>query len=108
MLYFVAKGKTVDPTQELVAIGTANILTTFIGGYRGNGGLSRGAVLNASGVRTQFANFYTGAMVIMALLLLTPYFYYIPKATLGAVIISAVSFAIEYHVIVPIWQTKSK
>lgn len=38
----------------------------------------------------------------------TPYFYYIPKASLAAVIIAAVVFMMELHVFKPIWRTKSK
>lgn len=37
----------------------------------------------------------------------TPYFYYIPKASLAAVIIAAVVFMMELHVFKPIWRTKS-
>lgn len=50
-----ANGKAVDATQELIAIGTANIANSFVQGYPGTGALSRGAVNNASGVR--FVNF---------------------------------------------------
>ena len=55
-----ANGKTVDATQELIAIGTANIANSFIQGYPGTGALSRGAVNNASGVRTPMGSLYTG------------------------------------------------
>lgn len=55
-----ANGKSIDATQELIAIGAANIANSFVGGYPGTGGLSRGAVNNASGVRTPFGNLYTG------------------------------------------------
>lgn len=55
-----ANGKSVDATQELIAIGTANIANSFVQGFPGTGGLSRGAVNNASGVRTPMGNLYTG------------------------------------------------
>jgi len=42
------------------------------------------------------------------LLFLTQLFFYIPKAALAAVIIAAVIFMVEYHVVVPIWKTKSE
>ncbi|XP_055380999.1 sodium-independent sulfate anion transporter [Condylostylus longicornis] len=99
-------GKPVDATQELIAIGTANIANSFAQGYPGSGALARGAVNNASGVRTQLGNLYTGTIVILALLYLTPYFYYIPKATLAAIIIAAVIFTVEYRVIKPMWRSK--
>ncbi|XP_063695658.1 sodium-independent sulfate anion transporter-like [Culicoides brevitarsis] len=103
-----SKGQPVDSTQELIAIGLANISNSFVGGYRGNGGLSRASVLHTSGVRTQFANFYSAILVILSLLFLTPYFFYIPKAALAAIIISAVIFMIDYSVVMPVYNTKRK
>lgn len=97
-----------DSTQELIAIGLANISNSFVSGYHGNGGLSRASVLHTSGVRTQFANFYSAMLVILSLLFLTPYFFYIPKATLSAVIIAAVVFMIDYTVVLTVYRTKSK
>lgn len=51
---------------------------------------------------------YTGILVIAALLFFTPYFYYIPKATLAGVIIAAVIFMVEVKVVKPMWRSKSK
>lgn len=50
----------------------------------------------------------TGAMVILALRFLTPYFYYIPKASLAAVIVCAVIFMVDLDVIKPMWRSKSE
>lgn len=47
-------------------------------------------------------------MVLLALSFLTPYFSYIPKASLGAVIVSAVIFMIEYEVVKPMWRSSRK
>lgn len=47
-------------------------------------------------------------MVILALTFLTPYFYYIPKPTLAAVIICAVYFMIEWTISKYIWKLNSK
>lgn len=55
-----SNGKAIDATQELIAIGTANIANSFVQGYPGTGALSRGAVNNASGVRTPMGSLYTG------------------------------------------------
>ncbi|KAB0793384.1 hypothetical protein PPYR_13004 [Photinus pyralis] len=101
-----ANGKTVDATQELIAIGLCNIANSFVQGYPGTGSLSRSAVNNASGVRTPFGSFYTGLLVIIALLFFTPYFFYVPKAALAAVIIAAVVFMVEVKVVKPMWRTK--
>ncbi|KRG00735.1 uncharacterized protein Dmoj_GI23990, isoform B [Drosophila mojavensis] len=101
-----AFGQPIDASQELIAIGTANILNSFMQGFPGTGALSRGAVNNASGVRTPLSNVYSGTLVIVALMFLTPYFYFIPKATLAAIIIAAVVFMIEIKVLKPIWRSK--
>ncbi|KAL5282853.1 SLC26A11.2 family protein [Megaselia abdita] len=101
-----ANGKPADATQELIAVGVANIANSFVQGFRGNGALARGAVNNASGVRTPLGNLYTGVLVIVALLYFTPYFYFIPKAALAAIIIAAVIFMIQYRVVKPMWRSK--
>lgn len=105
---FSANGKTIDATQEMLAIGICNIASSFVSSMPVTGALSRGAVNNASGVKTTFGGIYTGIIVIAALHFFTPYFFYIPKASLAAVIIAAVVFMVEFHVIKPIWRTKSK
>lgn len=84
------------------------MVNSFAQGYPGTGSLSRGAVNNASGVRTPLGNLYTGILVLFALLFLTPLFFYIPKAALAAVIIAAVIFMIEIKVVRPMWRSKSK
>ncbi|XP_013100875.1 sodium-independent sulfate anion transporter [Stomoxys calcitrans] len=101
-----AKGNPIDATQELFAIGVANVANSIFQGYRGNSGLARSAVNNASGVRTPLANLYISIVVMLALVYLTKYFYYIPLTVLGAIIISAVIFQLQYHVIKPMWRSK--
>lgn len=101
-----ANGKAVDATQELIAIGMSNIGNSFMQAFPGSGSLSRSAVNNASGVRTPLGGVYTGVLVILSLLFLTPYFSFIPRATLAAIIIAAVIFMVEVKVVKPMWRTK--
>lgn len=101
-----AHGKTVDAAQELLAIGLANVGNSFVHGFPGSGSFSRSAVNNASGVRTPLGGVYTAVLVIAALLFLTPHFYYIPKACLAAVIVTAVVFMVEVRVVKPIYRSK--
>ncbi|XP_050540922.1 sodium-independent sulfate anion transporter-like isoform X1 [Daktulosphaira vitifoliae] len=101
-----ANGKTIDATQELVAIGLCNIGNSFVHGLPGSGSFSRSAVNNASGVRTPMGSLYTGVLVIVALMFFTPYFYYIPKSVLAAIIIAAVVFMVEVRVVRPIYRSK--
>lgn len=86
-----ARGKPVDATQELIAIGAGSIVNCFVGGYPGNGSFSRGAINKESGARTPLGGLYSGLLVIIALLFLTPYFQYIPNSSLAAVIMGRCS-----------------
>lgn len=81
---------TIDPSQEMVAIGVTNILGPFFGAYPSTGSFSRTAIKSKAGVRTPAAGIVTGCVVLLATYLLTAVFFYIPSATLAAVIIHAV------------------
>merc|ERR1719347_2266681 len=70
------------------------------------GSFSRTAVNCASGVKTAFGGVYTGALVLLCLAFLMSYCAFIPKATLSAVIMTAVIFSVEYEVVLPIWSSK--
>nr|XP_022916684.1 sodium-independent sulfate anion transporter isoform X2 [Onthophagus taurus] len=101
-----SKGKTVDATQEMIAVGISNILGSFFGSIPVTGSFTRTAVNNSSGVRTTCGGIITGIIVLLALQFLTSSFYYIPKATLAAVIISAMINLFEYEAIFLLWKTK--
>ncbi|XP_046823112.1 sodium-independent sulfate anion transporter-like [Vespa crabro] len=103
-----SRGQTLDATQEMLTLGLCNVIGSFFQSMPITGSFSRSAVNNASGVRTPLGGLYTGILVILALSLLTPYFYYIPKATLSSVIISAVIFMIEINIIRPIWRSSKR
>lgn len=81
---------TIDPSQELVAIGVTNLLGPFLGAYPATGSFSRTAIKSKAGVRTPFAGVITAVVVLLALYALTSVFWYIPNAGLAAVIIHAV------------------
>ena len=105
---FSAGGKPVDANQEMIALGLCNLAGSFVQSMPTTGSFSRTAVNCASGVKTPGGGIWTGALVIFALALLMPLCAYIPKATLGAVIITAVIFSVEYEVVRPMWRSKSK
>ena len=81
---------TIDPSQELVAIGVTNLLGPFLGGYPATGSFSRTAIKSKAGVRTPFAGVITAVVVLLAIYALPAVFFYIPNASLSAVIIHAV------------------
>ena len=101
-------GKPVDANQEMIALGICNFMGAFVSSIPTTGSFSRTAVNAASGVRTPMGGLFTGSLVILALAVLMPYCAYIPKASLAAVIITAVIFSVEYEVVRPMWRSKSK
>jgi solute carrier family 26 (sodium-independent sulfate anion transporter), member 11 len=81
---------TIDPSQELVAIGVTNVLGPLLGAYPATGSFSRTAIKSKAGVRTPFAGVITAIVVLLAIYALPAMFWYIPNAALSAVIIHAV------------------
>lgn len=81
---------TIDPSQELIAIGVTNLLGPFIGAYSATGSFSRSAIQSKSGVRTPLAGVITAGVVLVAIYALTTVLYYVPHASLSGVIIHAV------------------
>ncbi|KAF4335184.1 family sulfate permease [Fusarium beomiforme] len=99
-------GYTVDPSQELVAIGISNILGPFLGAFPVTGSFSRTAIKSKAGVRTPLASVITAAIVLVAIYTLTGIFFYIPVATLAGVIVHAVVDLIASPAtIVQFWRT---
>ena len=81
---------TIDPSQEMVAIGVTNLLGPFLGAYPATGSFSRTAIKSKAGVRTPFAGVITAIVVLLAIYALPAVFFYIPNSSLSAVIIHAV------------------
>ena len=84
-------GYKINPNQELIAIGVNNTLGTLFSAYPSTGSFSRSALKSKSGVRTPAAGIPTGIVVLVALYAVAPAFYWIPNATLAALIIHAVA-----------------
>ncbi|XP_063361922.1 sodium-independent sulfate anion transporter-like isoform X1 [Cydia amplana] len=100
-----SNGKTLDATQEIIALGVCNVVGAFFHSFPVNGSFTRSAVSDASGVRTPAAGFVTGIIVLLTLALLTPYFYFIPRAALSAVIVCAVLHMVDIDIIKKIWKS---
>lgn len=83
-------GYSINPSQEMVAIGVTNLLGPFLGSYPATGSFSRTAIKAKAGVRTPLAGVISAAVVLLAIYALTAVFFYIPNAALAAVIIHAV------------------
>lgn len=53
-------GRTIDATQEMIALGVASVANSFMQAYPGGGSLARSVVSNGSGVKTTLNGLYTG------------------------------------------------
>jgi high affinity sulfate transporter 1 len=82
-------GGDIDPNQELVAHGPANILSGLFGGFLVVGSLSKTSVAIAAGARTQVANLVAALFCFLTLILLTPLFRGMPHPALAAIVIAA-------------------
>jgi high affinity sulfate transporter 1 len=82
-------GGDIDPNQELIAHGPANILSGLFGGFLVVGSLSKTSVAMAAGARTQLANLVAAIFCFLTLVLLTPLFRGMPHPALAAIVIAA-------------------
>lgn len=94
----------IDANQELVALGGANMASAFSGGFPVTGGFSRSVVNFDAGAQTPAASVLAAVGIALAALFLTPFLYYLPKATLAATIIVAVSSLIDLDLVRRAWR----
>jgi high affinity sulfate transporter 1 len=83
------RGGGIDPNQELIAHGPANILSGLFGGFLVVGSLSKTSVAIATGAHTQLANFVAALFCFLTLVLLTPLFRGMPHPALAAIVVAA-------------------
>lgn len=103
-----AGSKPVDATQEMMALGLCNIAGSFVRSMPVTGSFTRTAINNASGVQTPAGGIFTGLLILLALSLLTSTFYYIPKATLAGLIITAMFCMMECTIFIRLWKNSKK
>jgi sulfate permease, SulP family len=85
----------VDADQELVALGVSNIGAGLLQGFAVDGSLSRSAVADSSGARSQLTSIILFCFLIVTMLFLLPLFHDLPEAVLGAIVIAAVSHLVD-------------
>ena len=81
---------TINNSQEMVAIGLTNLLGPFLGAYPTTGSFSRTAINSKAGVCSPVGGLFSAALVLLGIYALPAVFFYIPQASLAAVIIHAV------------------
>ena len=96
----------IDPNQELIGQGLANIAGSIAQSFPVSGSFSRSAVNLAAGAQTGFSSVITGGLVLATLLLLTPLLYHLPQAVLAAIIMAAVGNLINFKAIRHAWAAQ--
>ena len=94
----------IDPDQELIGLGAANIAASFTGGYPVTGGFARSVVNFDAGAQTPAAGAYTAVGIALAALFLTPLLANLPIATLAATIIVAVLSLVDFRPLAHVWR----
>ena len=94
----------VDSNAELVGLGAANLASGVSGGFPVTGGFSRSVVNFDAGARSPMAGVFTAAGIALTALFFTPWFYYLPKATLAATIIVAVLALVDLGALRRAWR----
>jgi SulP family sulfate permease len=98
------KRQRIDPDQELIGLGAANVAASFSGGYPVTGGFARSVVNFDAGAETPAAGAFTAVGIAIAALFLTPLLYALPLATLAATIIVAVLSLVDLKTPRTIWR----
>jgi len=99
-------GQRLDPNQELIGQGLANLLGAVGKSYPVSGSFSRSAVNLQAGAMTGLSSVFTSIAVVIALLFFTPLLYHLPQSVLAAVIMMAVIGLINISGFVHAWEAQ--
>lgn len=95
--YAVKYHEQIDNNQEFIALGGSNLGASLVLGFGVSGGLSKSAINDDAGGKTQLVSIIAGIMIILTLLFFAPIFELLPSAVLAAIVIFAVSHLFEVH-----------
>ncbi len=99
-------GQRLDPNQELIGQGIANILGAFGKSFPVSGSFSRSAVNLQSGAVTGLSSVFTSVTVGIVLLFMTPLLYHLPQSVLAAVIMMAVIGLLNVSGFIHAWKAQ--
>ena len=99
-------GQRLDPNQELIGQGLANIVGSFGQSYPVSGSFSRSAVNIQAGAVTGMSSVFTSSSVAIVLLFFTPLLFYLPQSVLAAIIMMAVVGLLNVSGVVRAWRTQ--
>jgi SulP family sulfate permease len=96
----------IAPNRELIALGASNFVASFSQGFPVSASFSRSAVHAEAGSTSPYSLVVVTAWIFLTLLFLTEYLYYLPTATLAAIIILAVLGLIDFTLVKHLRKTK--
>ncbi|GJD08651.1 Sulfate transporter 4.1, chloroplastic [Galdieria sulphuraria] len=94
----------IHASQELVALGSANIIGSIFHSYVVAGSFSRSAVNAHTGANTQLASIIASFIILLSILVLMPLFTHLPKCVLSCIVIMAVSNLVDYQEALFLWR----
>ncbi|MCK2042859.1 sulfate permease [Chromohalobacter sp. TMW 2.2308] len=100
----VRRGERVDPDQELIGLGGANLAASFTGGMPITGGFSRSVVNFDAGARTPASSAFTAVGIALAMLFLSPWLRQLPMGTLAATIVIATVSLVDLAAFKRVWR----
>lgn len=96
----------IAPNRELIALGASNFMASFSQGFPVSASFSRSAVHADAGATTPYSLIVVAGWIFLTLLFLTDYLYYLPTATLAAIIIPAVLSLFDFQLVKHLRTTK--
>jgi SulP family sulfate permease len=96
----------IAPNRELIALGASNFVASFSQGFPVSASFSRSAVHAEAGSTSPYSLVVVAAWIFLTLVFLTEYLYYLPTATLAAIIILAVLGLIDFTLVRHLRKTK--
>jgi high affinity sulfate transporter 1 len=97
-------GYVLDPRQEFLGLGAANLAAALGHGYPVAGGLSQSAVNEKAGARTPLALVFASLTLAVSLLFLTGFLQNLPKAVLAAIVFTAVLGLVDIRTLSRMWR----
>ena len=100
------RGEEVDPNQEMVGIGAANLASGFLQGFAVSTSGSRTAVVEQAGAKSQLASLVGAGVVIALLLFFNSLLADLPQSALAAVLIMAATSLFDFDALRRFWRVR--
>lgn len=97
----------IEPSQELIALGAADLVGSFFSSMPITGSLGRSAVANNAGAQTQMFGFIVG-LLVLAGGAAVPLLEHLPKSVLAAIILAACVSLWKFKELIHLWHTDKR